>query len=459
MPNHNFLFPSGFKWGTATSSHQVEGNLTNNDWYAAEQEGGYVFENQTAGQACDWWNRAEEDFDRMVALNQNAHRLSIEWSRVEPQPNVWDEDALARYREMLIGLRERGIEPMVTLHHFTNPLWLAEMGGWANEEVILYFRRYVRKVVKALGDLTNLWCTINEPGVMLLHTYISGRWLPGKRDLSGAIKAAHNIALAHGAAYHLIHEMQPDAQVGMAKHMVDLSPARFWAIPDMMGSSLAHRVFNDMMLGSVVQGIMRVPGRRAIRLPGAARTLDWLGVNYYQRYRVLVRLLARGRQFVDVVTHPRAEQGPGEWGEIYPLGMFNTLQRLWKHYRVPMFITENGIPGPTDEDRPRFIVTHLHQLWRAIQRGIPVQGYYFWSLVDNFEWTEGYDPRFRFGLIGVDFETQERHIRPSGHLYGRIAENGGLLRETIEQFTPVLVPTLFENRRFALKPAVSPRTE
>jgi beta-glucosidase len=443
MNYETLLFPKGFRWGTATSAYQVEGNLTNNDWWAAGQQGGYVYDNQTAGRACDWWDHAEADFDRMAEMNHNAHRLSIEWSRVEPSPGVWDESALARYRDMLVGLRMRGIEPMVTLHHFTNPLWLTEQGGWENEAVVGWFERYTRKVTAALGDLTKLWCTINEPAVMISQAYGVARWPPGKADLNAALCAAINLVRAHAVAYRTIHELIPGAQVGLAKHMMVWQPWRAWLPNDRVATNIIRHMFHFLLLGMVTEGIMRVPGRRSLLMPEAANTLDWLGVNYYQRYRVRVNLASPQTFFLELSTKPGVLKGPGEWGEIHPAGLSDVLRTLWRRYRLPMYITENGIPDATDEHRPDFIVSHLHQLWQAVGRAIPVLGYYFWSLVDNFEWTEGYNPRFRFGLIQVDFETQAREVRPSGQLYAAICRQGGLVRDTVEQYTPDLVPGVF----------------
>ena len=443
MIDTSYTFPAHFRWGTATSSHQVEGNTSNNDWWVAEQVGGYVYQNQRAGQACDWWNRAEQDFDRMAAMGHNAHRLSIEWSRVEPEPNVWDEEALIRYREMLAGLLARGIEPMVTLHHFTNPIWLAEQGGWENEAIIGWFERYTRKVVSALGDLATLWCTVNEPAVMIAQAYGLGRWPPGKRDFNAGLRVALNLVRAHAAAYRAIHELAPGAQVGIAKHMITWQPGRPWWPNDLLATGFLRHIFHHLLLGMVTKGIMQVPGRRSLLLPEAARTLDWLGVNYYQRYRISLSLFSPKTMFLRQKVSRKALKGPGGWGEIFPRGLADTLRMLWRHYRLPMFITENGIPDETDEHRPAFIVTHLQQLWQTIEHNIPVLGYYFWSLIDNFEWTEGYDPRFRFGLIGVDFDTQERHIRQSGHLYAEICKSGGLNEEIIARYTPALAPALF----------------
>ena len=443
MTDSILRFPKGFRWGTATSSYQVEGHSTNNDWWLAARQGGYIYHDQIAGDAADWWNRAEEDFDRMVELNQQTHRLSLEWSRIEPEPGRWDEDAIARYREMLVGLRQRGIEPMITLHHFTNPLWLSEHGGWENEAVVGWFERYTRKVIQELGDLTNLWCTVNEPAVMISQAYGLGRWPPGKSDFNAGLRAAINLVRAHSAAYHLIHEKLPEAQVGIAKHMMVWTPWRPWFPVDRLATGYIDHIFNHMSLLMVTQGIMRVPGKRSLLMPEAANTLDWLGVNYYQRYRVQMKLLALGREWIQQRYKPGVQKGPGEWGEIHPQGMYWTLRQLWRRYKVPMFITENGIPDQTDEHRPGFIVSHLNQVWQAIRHEVPVYGYYFWSLIDNFEWTAGYDPRFRFGLIGIDFETQERHVRQSGRLYGEICRVGGLARGIVEQFTPQLVPQVF----------------
>lgn len=439
-----YLFPQGFRWGTATSSHQVEGNLTNNDWAVAEQRGGYVYQNQTAGQACNWWNSAEEDFDRMVDLHQNAHRLSIEWSRIEPEEGRWDDDALIRYREMLKGLRDRGIEPMVTLHHFTNPLWLAEQGGWENEKIVDWFERYTRKVVSALGDLAGLWCTINEPNVMISQGYGVGRWPPGKKDLGAAMRVTINLARAHAASYRAIHQLIPAASVGIAQHIMVWEPWRSWLPFDQMMTRFIEHIFHHLLLGILTEGIVRMPGQRAFPLPEASHTLDWLGVNYYQRYRIRFNPTSPGTMFLDMKTHPDYPTGPGGWGEFFPRGLFDTLNGLWKKYKLPFFITENGIPDQTDNLRPAFIVSHLHQLWEAVARGIPVNGYYFWSLLDNFEWTEGYDPRFRFGLFSVDFATQARQLRESGRLYGEIANAGGILEETVSRFTPQLLPELFK---------------
>jgi beta-glucosidase len=443
-------FSSAFLWGTATSAHQVEGHQTNNDWWATEQVGGYVYEDQHAGDACDWWRRAEPDFDRMAEMGLNTHRLSVEWSRIQPQPDTWSQDALQRYREMLEMLHARGIEPMVTLHHFTNPLWMAVLGGWENENSAMWFEDYVRRVVEELGDLVNMWCTINEPMVLLAQGYLLGGWPPHNHSIVALYRAALNLARAHAAAYHAIHEVQSDAQVGLAKHMVVWSPQRAWIPVDHLVARVVNRISNHVLLDLVTEGRARLPGRRAIEIENAADTLDWLGINYYQRFRVGMKVRNVLRTFLPNLpanifyhgTKPGYQKGPGPWGEIHAVGLFDTLRSVTK-YGVPIYITENGIPDRDDVHRPRFILTHLHQLWRAIEEGMPIRGYYYWSLVDNFEWSEGYNPDFRFGLYGVDFETQKRIPRTSGELYTQICKQNGITEEIVEQYDPDLLPEIF----------------
>ncbi|NDJ51733.1 MAG: glycoside hydrolase family 1 protein [Chloroflexi bacterium] len=445
-----FHFPRGFLWGTATSSHQVEGQQANNDWWAAEEQGGMIYKNQRSGPACDWWNRAEEDFDRMADLGHRTHRLSIEWSSIQPKPDRWDLGALDRYVEMISGLRERDIEPMVTLHHFTNPIWVAERGGWANENIIPLFQKYVERVVRRLSDQVTLWCTINEPMVLVSQGMMLGLWPPGKRDFSMARRAAINLARAHAVAYHTIHDIDDRAQVGLAKHMVVWNPDHIWLPTDHLVARLFNFISNHIFLRAITQGVVRLPGTRPIRIDRARGTLEWLGVNYYQRYRVGLRMrqmlqsLIPGLsgEFLYRGTRPDHPQGPGTWGEFHPRGLYESLGSLMR-YGVPLYVTENGIPSQDDGPRVRFLINHLHQLWNAIQDGFPVQGYYHWSLLDNFEWAEGYNPLYRFGLIEVDFETQQRRVRESGQTYGQIAQANAITRDTVGRFAPDLDSHLF----------------
>jgi beta-glucosidase len=327
---------------------------------------------------------------------------------------------------------------------------MAVLGGWEHPKSPRWFEAYVRKVVSALGDLVDFWCTINEPMVLLSQGYLLGKWPPNKISIPSLYQAGLNLVRAHAAAYHAIHEMNPDAKVGLAKHMIVWSPHRTWIPTDHLVARFVNRLTNHFILDAITKGHVRMFGKRFIRLENTANTLDWIGINYYQRFRVGMKI----RNFIRLVlprlpaeifyqgTDPTYQKGPGDWGEIHAEGLYDTLRSVAK-YGLPIYITENGIPDENDSHRPRFILTHLHQLWRAIQQGIPVRGYYHWSLVDNFEWSEGYNPEFRFGLFGVDFKTQERIPRTSGELYARVCRQNGISRELVRQYDPELVPQLF----------------
>jgi beta-glucosidase len=439
---NTYTFPKDFIWGTATSSHQVEGNNVNNDWWAWEQADA---RRPKSGIACDWWRHAEDDIARMAELHTNAHRLSIEWSRIEPEPGAWNDDAIDRYRQILRAMHAAGIRPMVTLHHFTNPIWVAEQGGWTNPKVVEWFQRYVAKAVADLKDLCDLWCTINEPNVMATHGYISRRWPPGKLSVKGYFDAVYHQLCGHAAAYETIHRLQPHAQVGFAKHMTLWRPRTDTALDDRI-TRLLERAFSKLPLEALSEGVWAPPlGRRRL-VPHLKGTLDWIGLNYYERYDAYFDPHLPGQLFLNIEPRPGTEAGPPGWGEIYPIGMFLSLWQFYQQFGLPIYITENGRPDEDDEHRPRFILEHLRQVHRALRRGWPIKGYFFWSLLDNFEWSEGYDPGFRFGLYAVDRETQARTLRPSGRLYAQIVQAGSITADMARQYVPEVVETLFMSR-------------
>ena len=438
MPNATYHFPPDFKWGVATASHQVEGNNENNQWWAWEQEEGRIKQGHTSGLACDWWGHAEADFDRAADMGLNALRLSIEWSRVEPEPGTFDTEALDRYREMVQGLRERGIEPLVTLHHFSNPLWLERQGAWENVGTIAYFTRYVERVVRALGEQTTLWCTINEPNVYAIMSYLMGLFPPGQQDLKATRSVLRNLLKAHGAAYRAIHRIQPAAKVGLAHNLRIFDPANPRSLLDRLVAWGQDVSYNRSTLSAVWRGWWTLPigFGPAFNL---RRTLDWVGLNYYTRDLVAFDSGARDMLFGRATHAGDAETLDGGYGELYPQGMTRALKRLGQ-MGIPIYITENGIPDSDDDQRPHALLLHLHQMWRAMQGNLPVQGYYHWTLVDNFEWAEGWT--LRFGLIELDPETQERTRRPSADLYAAIARGNAITPELIDTYAPEVRPVL-----------------
>lgn len=420
-------FPHGFLWGTATSSHQVEGNNTNNDWWAWEQAGRVK---EPSGLACDHYRRFRDDFDLARQLGHNAHRFSLEWSRIEPREGSFSDEAMAHYRQVVQALRERRLEPIVTLHHYTNPQWLAAKGGWTNPDAVGHFARYARRAAEALGDEVRYWLTINEPMVYANMHYLDGVGPPGGRDLRDALRVTEHLVRAHAAAYHAIHAVsrrpQPEALVSLAMHCQPFVPCRKWWLPDRWIAGLTERIYNHHFLQALTDGKIRVPGRRPLAAPEAAHTLDFLGMNYYGRiYMRFGKLSSTEWPGVRCSTRHHkevTERNSLDW-DVYPPGIRQVL-RWAKRYGKPVLITENGICTPDDAQRERFILRHLAEVAGAMDEGIPVLGYLYWSLLDNFEWAEGYGPRF--GLIEVDYATQQRRIRPSARRMAEVCRTNRL---------------------------------
>ncbi len=440
MEQSTMRFSKDFLWGAATSSHQVEGNNSNNDWWEWEKEPGHILDGRHSELACDWWNRAEEDFDLAREMGQNAHRLSLEWSRVEPREGEWDDDAIARYRQMLAGLRERGLEPMVTLHHFTNPLWLAEKGGWETEAVVPLFERYVAKVAEELGDLVELWSVLNEPNVYAILSYAGDRWPPGKQNLLLSFKVLSNMLLAHGRAYRVIHRLRPRAQVGIAHAVRVFDPARPNSRLDRWAASIPDRIFNRLTLIALTEGVLAFPLALNRKVSDLIDSIDFLGINYYTRDMVAFDAGRPDELFGRRFYAEAAEISDGDYGEVYPEGLYRLLKRF-SAYGKPIYITENGLPDEDDDQRPRFLLTHLAAMHRAIEDGVPVKGYFHWSLVDNFEWAEGWS--LRFGLIALDVETQERTVRHSGQLYKEICQAGAITEDMVKRYAPAVLDRMF----------------
>jgi len=415
-------FPAGFLWGTATSAHQVEGGNTN-QWSEWERQLGHIWRGQRSGDACNWWRDAEADFDRAAALGQNAHRLSIEWSRIEPSEGTFDQHALERYRQMLRGLRQRGIEPMVTLHHFTDPLWLANDGGWLDARTPARFARFAEHAVRALGDLCSLWCTINEPVICATQGYLNGEFPPGMRDIGATLQVVRNMLLGHAAAATAIRNISPLHRVGLVHHVRPLDPASLSPL-DFAVSALYDYLFNGVVIEALRTGRIPPPLASGIRsTPGLAGSCDFFGLNYYTREHVAFDLGAAAALFGRHFTPPHALQSDAgkagaTYGEIYPTGLYRALKRA-QRLGVPIYITETGLPDADDDVRPQFLLDHLAAVHRAIEHGIDVRGFFVWSLIDNFEWAEGWG--LRFGLYAVDETTQQRTLRPSGALYAAIA--------------------------------------
>jgi len=403
-------------WGTATSAHQVEGGNRCNDWWRFEQEPSHVYGDARSGDACRHWEHFESDFALAAADHHNAHRLSIEWSRIEPARGQIAGDAVAHYHGVFASLRRHRLTPLVTLHHFTSPLWIADAGGWERRETIDRFADFVRFCAREFGGEVDWWITVNEPEVFAFRGWSEGTWPPGRRDDSLALEVIANQLEAHARAYRILHEEDRadadgdghPAHVGFAKHFVVLEPERSWSPLDRLRAYFEHRVFNEAVLAAPISGDidLSIPGARPVKrsLSELRGSQDFVALNYYTRWKV------RALGPVPHVAPRGAPLNDLGW-EIYPRGIDVAL-RAAAAAQKPILITENGIADAEDTLRPRALVETLVHVASAIARGADVRGYFHWSLMDNFEWADGY--RGRFGLYAVDFDDPKRARVPRG---------------------------------------------
>lgn len=432
-------FPDGFLWGAATAAHQVEGGNDNNDWWEWEQLPGKVRGGDHSGRACEHYTRYPDDFDMLQQMGHNAHRLSIEWSRIFPEPGVVSRPAVAHYRDVLETLVGLGLTPMVTLHHFTNPTWLARRGGWEDGSAVASFRAFARLCAEEYGDLVRLWITFNEPNVYAYEAYVLDHWPPQRKSLGAGIKVLRHMLLAHALAYQELKSGPHGtlAQVGIAQHLRVFQPWRPWLPLDRAAAALPDAGFNHWFLRACTDGRAGFPLGTLERVPEAAGTLDYIGLNYYSRDMVAFSPTSPQALFSN--TFPRPGSALSDFGmEIYPQGIHDLLLVLADRYHKPLYVTENGIADHTDKTRPRFLVAHVAEAARAARAGVDLRGYLHWSSMDNFEWAEGYS--MRFGLIAVDFETQARTPRHSAEVYSRLIRQNGLLWSDLQEYYPRALP-------------------
>jgi beta-glucosidase len=441
MPDARFTFPKGFLWGTSSSAYQFEGNSKNNQWHRWEQEPGRIAEGHTCGLAADWWGgRWREDIDRAMEDGHNALRFGIEWSRIQPEPDRWDEQALDRYLDMLRGLDQRGLFPLVTLHHFTDPLWVTEMGGWENDEVPALFGKYAARVAEAIHSYVTTWITINEPNVMAVLGWLLGEFPPGKQDLDTTLTVMVNLARGHAAAYQAIKQVQPEARVGFAHAYRGFHPHHKANPLDQIAARLHHQAWNEFYPALFRDGKARLLAR-TIELPEAENTQDFLGINYYTSERVRFSLRAgRTGLYSRRSYDPDAPLSPNDMIASTPQDFFHALE--WaRQFEVPLIVTENGTEDSEDSFRRDYLTAHIHQMWHAVNFNYPIKGYFVWSLVDNFEWTLGWTRRF--GLYELDLDSQRRRKRPSADLYAAICAENALTSEMVREYAPRLFEEIF----------------
>lgn len=426
QPN-KLQFPQGFLWGAATSAYQVEGGLTN-DWSEWEklnadrlvQEARTYWQpwqlqkfpeilnkaNYISGRGADHYHLYEQDFDLVEQLGHNAHRLSLEWSRIQPEENMFDQAAIEHYRAVLKDLKKRNIKIFLTIWHWLNPLWVRDQGGWENKKTITDFEKYTARLVEEYGDLVDFWQPLNEPGTYIGMSYIQGSWPPQVKNFYRANKTFKNLMAAYRLSYQAIKLVRPAAQVGMSHYAVYNLPYK-------------NRLINRLVIKPIDYF------RNWRFLNSINQTNDFIGLQFYHTDHLNVTWkfkFGRGRWGFIELKNPNQDVTDMNW-DIYPEGLYHLIKRAAK-YKKPIFITENGLADKFDEKRERFIREHLIWIHKAITEGVDVRGYFYWSLLDNFEWDKGFWPCF--GLVAINFQTLERTIRPSAWKYAEICKNNFL---------------------------------
>ncbi len=403
------IFPEGFLWGAATASYQVEGGIENCDWAKAAREGKVP----VCGAACDHYNKYEADFDIAKDLGHNCHRLSVEWARIEPEEGKWDEKEVEHYRKVIEALRARHLKPFITLWHFTLPQWFADKGGFEHPDAPKIFARYCAFIAEKFGNDCRHFSTMNEPGVYVSNGWRRGSWppfaawpgigaisaVPGHREFSGQQISWRNIgryfrmmrrlAEAHNAAYDAMKVAGFGVEVGLV-HQVIL----FHANGNPLNTLLAA-VMNWHWTHSFIRRVHQ--------------KCDSIGVNYYLH-----------KKFGDTRVYDKTDMG---W-DVYPEGLCDALLML-KRYGKPLWVSEAGVADAGDRIRADYITRLIRCMHTAIEKGADVRGYMYWSLLDNYEWAHGFEKRF--GLVAVDYATQERKVRPSAYVYKAIIERNGLV--------------------------------
>ncbi|MBY8982043.1 MAG: glycoside hydrolase family 1 protein [Candidatus Lokiarchaeota archaeon] len=420
MVEKKINFPKDFLWGIATSSYQVEGNNNNSDWWEFEQFPGNIKTGEQSGMATNHWNLYEEDFQLVKDMNCNIFRMSVEWSRIFPKEGEINSKAIKHYHQMFDWLIKNNIKIMLTIHHFTLPLWFSKKGGLENERNIVYYQDFVRLLAKEFKEKIDYWCTINEPIILAMLAYKWGFFPPCEKDTGKMEQVINNLLRMHASAYKILKIKNSIKSVGIVKaveEFIVLSNRE----DDHEKAKEADNVMNSSFFNSLKTGYLPYGSKEFI--PNLKESFDFIGINYYHRSYI------SSEHFPEIFSTKLPNADPKylftehEW-QPYPAGIFNILKRVSKLTEKPIFITENGISTENDDWRKYFIISHLIEIFRATQNNINVKGYIHWALTDNFEWVWGFRPRF--GLVHIDYNNFERKLKESGKLYGKICSTNSI---------------------------------
>ena len=445
-----YQFPKDFVWGVATASYQIEGGWNvdgkgESIWDRFSHTVGKVKGADTGDVACDSYHRFKEDVEIAKKLNVKSYRFSVSWPRIQAdgtgKPN---QKGLDYYKRLADALGEANIQPLATLYHWDLPQPLQDKGGWPNRDIVGPFVEYCEIVTKALGDRVTKWCIFNEPWVFTFLGYAWGMHAPALKDFAATMKATHVVNVAQGQAFRALKALNPKFLVGTAYSMSYCQPLTSSA-EDKEAAERAHAMGNDWFLRTVLKGEYpkAFPGENPLEVMGVKAgdmelvraPLDFLGINYYRRQLVSAKAAGKDEDAM-AVKHEDGTEGPltdFAW-EVWPDGFYEMIMKITREYNKPVIeITENGcsyLDSPNvhgrvpDQRRIDYTRGYLSAVGRAMKGGADVRAYHHWSLLDNFEWAEGYAQRF--GLVYVDFRDQRRIIKDSGHWYAKLAATGSL---------------------------------
>ena len=418
----HFSIPNGFLMGVSTASMQIEGGEVNanwNDWFRR----GFIKDGTNPATGNDHWEKWQEDTELMAKMGLQLYRFSVEWARLIPEEGKVDEAAVARYRQELELLREKGIRPLLTIHHFSNPMWFEEKGAFEKRENVMHYLDLVEVVANRFGDLCSDYITINEPNVYATSSYFFGQWPPGKKSFGSTIAVMENLAYCHIRAYEMLHSIRKemgyeDTMVGCANHLRVFAPKNEKNLWHRVSAKLTSYLFQDALTEAMTLGKFPFPLRNWGKLPKGEYT-DFIGLNYYTRSTV---------SGIGDGVREGSPRNDLDW-EVYPQGIVECARQLYEVLPRPIWVTENGTCDNLDHFRCKYLYEHLAQISKS---DLPFTRYYHWCFCDNFEWVEG--NWAKFGLVRVDPETKERTIKTAGHFYSDVIKNSGVTEEMYEKY-------------------------
>lgn len=409
-------------FGVSTAATQIEGGNVGsnwNDWY----EKGFIKDGTDPASGNDHWIKWREDTDLLSEMGMEIYRFGIEWARIFPEEGKINEEAILRYREELSLLRKKGIRPLMTIHHFTNPMWFEKKGGFTKRENIKYYLELVKISAERFGDLCSDFITINEPNVYATNSFFFGIWPPAEKSLSKTLAVMENLAFCHIKAYEMIHEIREkmgfsDTMAGCANHLRVFAPKNPKNPIHRLCARLSSFLFQDALTDAMTLGKFAFPLKNFGNLRRGEYT-DFIGLNYYSRSTV---------SGIGDGVRENSPRNDLDW-EIYPEGIVECAQKLYDVLPRPIWVTENG----TCDNSDRFRCRYLHEHLKAIsESALPFRRYYHWCFCDNFEWIEGNFAKF--GLVSIEPETMERKIKKSGRFYSEIIKNSGVTEEMYEKY-------------------------